>query len=258
MPEDIALAWELYFATQDASSKDHLIKHYQFLVRNIMRPFWSKKPFLLDMEDLNQAGNVGLIQAIERYKQNSEASFETFAQLRVKGSILDEINSLDWTPRNMRKNIREVLAAESKIAAHGEDVSNESIAEATGMTVEEVAKARASSHRTYILPVDQDAIREIETLSKGSSNSIQGMSAPLDGVHKGSDGLDFRLSTMKELNTEEQQVVYLRFFCGESMGNIAKILKFPPTRVSTIHKRALEKLRVAYLKSAAAEEEEGR
>lgn len=245
MPEHIVEAWEAYFSYRTDEPKRVLIDHYQFLVKNIMRPFWAKKPFLLDMEDLRQSGTLGLIQAIERYQKGSDASFETFAQLRVKGAMLDEINSLDWTPRNMRKQIREVLEAESKIIAHGEILSNESIALMTKLTVEEVAKARASSHRTYILPVDQDSIREMEA-THGSQAESQGSSAPLDGVHRGSEGLDFRLSLMKELAPDERQVVYLRFFCGESMEQIAHILRIPKTRVSALHKRALEKLKLVY------------
>lgn len=249
MPENIVLAWEVYFSSHDAASKAILIEHYQFLVKNIMRPFWAKKPFLLDMEDLKQSGNLGLIQAIERYKQDSDASFETFAQLRVKGAMLDEINSLDWTPRNMRKNIREVLEAESNMVALGESVTAKALAEATGMSLQEVILARASAHRTFILPVDQEAMREMESIHV-ANNSAQGVSAPLDGVHKGSEGLDFRLSMMQLLTYEERRVIYLRFFCGESMERISVILKIPKTRVSSLHKKAIEKLRASYIRNA--------
>lgn len=243
MPENIKAAWDSYFQNRDTESKEILIEHYQPLVRSIMRPFWAKKPFLLDTEDLRQAGNIGLIQAVERYKQGSDASFETFAQLRINGSIIDEINSLDWTPRNTRRQIREVLEAENKLATRGSKVTAESVSQETGMTPEQVRIAKSSSHRTFILPVDRDTIRDIETDVK---TAFGGHSGHFDGNFADSEGLDFRIAVMQLLNDEERKVIYLKFFCGESMINISRILGTSPTRVTMIHKRALAKLRQSW------------
>lgn len=245
MPEHVKEAWDCYFVTKDADAKNVLLAYYQFLVKNIMRPYWVKKPAILDMDDLHSAGNLGLMQAIERYKDGSDASFETFAQLRVHGSILDEINSLDWTPRNVRKNIREVLEAENRIASSGRKVTIQNVAEYTGLTEEEVMFAKSSSHRTFILPVDQDSMREMEN-SGGTSHGSLGISTSFDGNQRGSSGLEFRLSIMGELNIDEQRVIYLRFFCGETIIRIGEILNLPTSKVSSIHKRALEKLRKFY------------
>lgn len=243
MPENIVQAWESYFQRRDDESKEILIEHYQPLVRSIMRPFWVKKPFLLDTEDLRQAGNIGLIQAIERYKSGSDASFETFAQLRINGSIIDEINSLDWTPRNTRRQIREVLEAENKLSTRGVKPTMEALSDETGLTPDQVRIAKSSSHRTFILPVDRDTIRDIETDSK---TAFGGHSGHFDGNYADSEGLDFRIAIMQLLNSEERQVIYLKFFCGESMINISRILGTSPTRVTMIHKRALEKLKQSW------------
>lgn len=242
MPQEIKDAWEVYFATRDEGAKNTLIDHYQPLVKSIMRPYWAKKPFLMDNDDLLQAGNIGLIQAVERYKEGSDASFETFAQLRINGSIIDEINVLDWTPRTTRRQIREVLAAESKITQRGDEVTVESIAAETGMDEATAKKAKASSHRTFILPMDKDSIAEMETTMQGAFSDSSG----LDGAGKGSEGMDFRIALMEILNENERKVIYLRFFCGESLINISRILKIPSTKISLIHKSALEKIKVSW------------
>lgn len=239
-PLEILNAWDSYFSNRDDTSKMKLIKYYHFLVHNITRPFWAKKPFILDMDDLIQAGRLGLIQAIERYRNDTDASFETFAQLRVRGSILDEINSLDWTPRNMRRMIREVIAAESKLIAHGDEPSIENLSKETKYSHEEVKLAKQSAQRTFVLPIDQDALREHETFT---SNDQQGMNSPLDGTQNNNEGLDFRIAIMKELTEEEGQVIYLRFFCCESVSHTAKILNMTSSKVSVVQKRALDKLR---------------
>lgn len=245
MPEHIVVAWESYFATKDIEAKNILIGHYGFLVKNIMRPFWAKKPFLLEMDDLYQSGTLGLMQALERYQKDSDATFETFAQLRIKGAMLDEINSLDWTPRNIRKNIRDVIEAETRLVAQGKEANNLTISELVDLTPEQVAFARASAQRTFIIPVDQDSIREMEYSLQGTANDTA-LTDSLDGSAHGSDGLEFRISMMRELNPEERQVIYLRFFYGESMKHISKILGIPTSKVSVIHKRAIEKLRIVF------------
>lgn len=245
MPREIAEAWESYFVNRDDESKMKLYNHYQFLVRNISRPFWAKKPFILEMDDLKQAGNMRLWSAIERYNKGSEASFETFASLHVRGGMLDEINSLDWTPRKMRRMIRIVIAAETKLRSHGEEITLENIAKETGLTHEEIITARSSTNRTFIIPVDQDAMMEYETSNEAPfvNDLYNGTNALIHGEN---DGLEFRISLMKELTAEERQVIYLRFFYCETVLRTAKILGITQSKVSIIQKQAIEKLRTHY------------
>lgn len=245
MPVEIAEAWESYFVNRDDESKMKLYNHYQFLVRNISRPFWAKKPFILDMDDLKQAGNMRLWQAIERYNKGSDASFETFASLHVRGGMLDEINSLDWTPRKTRRLIRMVIAAETKLRSHGEEITLENVAKETGFTEEEIITARASTNRTFIIPVDQDAMMEYETSNEAPfiNDLHNGTNALIYGEN---DGLEFRISLMKELTVEERKVIYLRFFYCETVVRTAEILEMTQSRVTVIQKQAIEKLRSHY------------
>lgn len=245
MLPEIAKAWESYFVNRDDESKMKLYHHYQFLVRNISRPFWAKKPFILDMDDLKQAGNMRLWQAIERYNDGSNATFETFASLHVRGGMLDEINSLDWTPRKMRRLIRVVIAAETKLRSHGEEITLENIAKETGFTDEEIITARSSTNRTFIIPADQEAMAEYEASNETTimNDIYNGTNALIYGEN---DGLEFRISLMKELTVEERKVIYLRFFYCETVARTAEILKIKQSRVSSIQKQALGKLKAHY------------
>lgn len=247
MPPHIAEAWEQYFDSKDEKAKAVLVEHYQFLVKHIMKPFWHKKPFLLDHQDLISAGNIGLIQAIERYTQGREAMFETFAQLRIRGAILDEINSLDWTPRGVRKNIRTVIKAEEEIAIAGEETSAENIAEATGMTVEAVKKAKGQAVRTYILPVNQETIREFEV--NLSESQIENGFHGVVSTSSHQQSLDAWISIMSELTDQEQRVILLRFYYEETMAKTAKILRTSPNNVSMLQQSAFAKIKDSLLKS---------
>lgn len=250
-PPHILEAWTVYVATRDSEDENQaidentkilLIQHYQFLVKNIMRPFWSKKPSILDMDDLLQAGNLGLIQAVERYNPSSDASFETFAQRRVRGAILDEINSLDWTPRNVRKQIRMVIKAENKLTSEDRPITTAAVAEEAELTESEVEDARAYAHRTYIHPVDHDSIREME--NEHGEDQIASYFGV--GSTQNDEGLDFRIMTMQALTEEEQRIIFLKVFCKEPASQIARILDIPVLKVSSIQRRAMDKLRKVY------------
>lgn len=253
MPSHIQEAWDKYFATKDESAKAVLVEHYQFLVKHIMKPFWHKKPFLLDHSDLISAGNIGLIQAIERYTNDRNAMFETFAQLRIRGAILDEINSLDWTPRSVRKNIRTVIKAEEQIAISGEKLSPENVSDATGLTVDEVKTARKQAVRTYILPVNQESIREFEVnLSESQiENGFHGIVG--NDAHR--DSLDAWISMMSELTDQEQRVILLRFYYEQTMVRTAKILRTSPNNVSALQASAFEKIKASLTKLPTATED---
>ncbi|MBC9705833.1 MAG: sigma-70 family RNA polymerase sigma factor [Enterococcus sp.] len=236
-------AWDKYFATKDESAKAILVEHYQFLVKHIMKPFWHKKPFLLDHTDLISAGNIGLIQAIERYTNDRDTMFETFAQLRIRGAILDEINSLDWTPRSVRKNIRTVIKAEEQIAIAGDKTSPENISDVTGLSVEEVKTARNQATRTYILPVNQESIREFE--GSLSESQIENGYHGVVGNDSHRKSLDAWISMMSELTDQEQRVILLRFYYEETMVRTAKILRTSPNNVSALQASAFEKIKAS-------------
>ena len=241
MSDEIKAAWESYWDDKDPAAKDVLIKHYSFLVNHITRPFWHKKPFLLDHSDLISAGTIGLIQAIERFDRSRGFMFETFAQLRIRGAILDEINSLDWTPRSVRKNIRTVLKAEEQILSTGEEASSEAIAQVTGMSPETVEQSRNQAMRTYVLPVNQESLREIE--SQLSEQEAERAFSHLVGMVKGPNSKNTWTSLTQDLTEAERNVILLRFYYDETMIKTAKLLKMSPNTVSIIQHSALAKLR---------------
>lgn len=224
LPQEISDAWDSFLLRHDNESHSILAKYYAKIVKNIAYSFYQKKPFVLDQDDLIQAGTVGLLQALERYdpKHQQNASFETYAKLRVTGAILDQINELDWTPRSVRKNIRTVIKAEESAANTDEVVAE------TNMTKRDISMARSQARRTFILPVDQETIRRMET------------SHPEDMDDRPSD---VWWSVMNDLSEEERSVIFLRFYYGETIAHTAKKLNISVNSVTVIQKRAITKLR---------------
>lgn len=242
-PSEIIDAWHLYHASQDETAKDQLIAHYDFLVKQLARPFYYSKPFILDYDDLLQAGKIGLIQAIERYKFGKDAMFETFAQLRIRGAILDEINSLDWTPRSVRKNIRSVIKAEEKITSQGGNPTTDQIAAITGLTPADVYLAHNQALRTFVLPVNQESMRAIE--SQLNEQETERVFYQM-GILSKPNGQDVWTSLTELLTDLEKSVLLLRFYYDETMVRTAKILNITANAVSSTQYAALAKLKANF------------
>lgn len=119
------------YTIQGKTDRNQLLAQHAPLVKKLAHMMRAKLPSSVDVDDLIQAGMIGLLDAISRYEDNHGAQFETYAVQRIRGAMLDELRSSDWMPRNMRQNMRKIEVAmtevqqklgrppaESEIAAH--------------------------------------------------------------------------------------------------------------------------------------------
>ena len=95
----------------DSNQQNQLIDRYAALVKKIAYQLMAKLPPNIEMDDLIQAGMMGLIESIDRFEIGQGAEFETYATTRIRGAMLDELRSIDWVPRGIRKNMRNVETA---------------------------------------------------------------------------------------------------------------------------------------------------
>jgi len=101
----------MYNATGKNNQKDLLLKEHASLVKKMAYQLKAKLPASVEIDDLIQAGMMGLLDAVNRYEDTHGAQFETYAAQRIRGSMLDELRSADWLPRSIRKNMRTVETA---------------------------------------------------------------------------------------------------------------------------------------------------
>src|SRR5918995_3904874 len=109
--EDTGTLWRQYVRTKDQAVRDRLILTYAPLVKYVAGRLGSGLPAHVDEGDLASYGLLGLISAIDRYDPGRDVKFETYAIARIRGSILDELRSLDWVPRSVRSRAREIERA---------------------------------------------------------------------------------------------------------------------------------------------------
>ncbi|MBK4737007.1 RNA polymerase sigma factor FliA [Noviherbaspirillum pedocola] len=119
------------YTIQGKTDRNQLLAQHAPLVKKLAHMMRAKLPSSVDVDDLIQAGMIGLLDAVSRYEDNHGAQFETYAVQRIRGAMLDELRSSDWMPRNMRQTMRKIEVAmtevqqklgrppaESEIAAH--------------------------------------------------------------------------------------------------------------------------------------------
>ena len=119
----------------DPSDRDALIINYTPLIKFIANRLAIRLPPHIDINDLISSGVIGLIDAIEKYDPSREAQFKTYAEFRIRGSMLDELRSLDWIPRSVRQRSNKIENAFARIEQElGRPASDEEVAESLGMS----------------------------------------------------------------------------------------------------------------------------
>ncbi|RZI42111.1 RNA polymerase sigma factor FliA [Herbaspirillum sp. HC18] len=103
------------YTVSGKSDKNQLLEEHAPLVKKLAHQMKAKLPPSVEVDDLIQAGMIGLLDAVSRYEENHGAQFETYAVQRIRGSMLDELRSSDWLPRSIRQNMRKIEVAMNKL-----------------------------------------------------------------------------------------------------------------------------------------------
>lgn len=235
----LRIAWKQYKDNGDERSREYIITSYIPLVKRIAHDVMKKKPSNFEHSDLFQAGMIGLMHALERFDPDNGASFSTFASLRIQGSMYDEINSMDWTPRSVREKIKLVIKA---IEAHSKQHNSAptleelvSIIETSfgkELTEEQVREAINQSHKTYIHAMDSSQTLEQEENRSGVVTLHTNNDVVEDVVEN--KLLNEKISAILNENCTpfERLVFYSVHNEGKPMRHIARELDIPVARVS--------------------------
>src|SRR5215204_2243624 len=136
--EDTGTLWRQYVRTKDEAVRNRLILTYAPLVKYVAGRLGSGLPAHVDDDDLVSYGLLGLIGAIERFDPDRDIKFETYALARIKGSIIDELRSMDWVPRSVRSRAREIERAIGELESRlGRAPTDEEISGKLGVSEDE-------------------------------------------------------------------------------------------------------------------------
>src|SRR5215210_5024630 len=165
---DTQVLWQEYKRTGERTLRDRLILTYAPLVKYVAGRLGSGLPAHVDEGDLVSYGLLGLIGAIERFDPTRDIKFETYAISRIKGSIIDELRSMDWVPRSVRARARDIERAIAELERKLHRAPNdEEIAEKLGISVDELEESLTDISRSSIAALD-----ELWTVSSSGGDQI--------------------------------------------------------------------------------------
>ena len=213
-------------------------------------------PTSCDREDLIQCGIFGLIDAIERYDPTKDVKFETYAILRIRGAVIDEMRSRDWVPRSKRRMAREVEAAACELKSRsGEVPTVDDLAEAMGVSREEMqGRLEETSFVTFV---------SLSEPRSGSGGAMDGAGTSMADLLRDTSSdeptgrieLEERVSSLSQAITElpEQERIIITLYYYEEMRlkDIGEIYDVSESRISQIHNRALVLLKIALAEKVA-------
>jgi RNA polymerase sigma factor for flagellar operon FliA len=222
-----------------------MIVSYAPLVKHIAGRMAMRIPSNITFDELISAGCLGLIDAIDRYDPSREVDLKTYAAYRIKGAILDELRSMDWYSRSMRKKIQEIERALVTIECReGRPAEDREIADEIGLSLEAYYKLLSNIHGIGLFSLD-DYIKDEDNDSlakKSFQERILSDDDPAENVVKRE--LKQQLAeAIKTLSEKEQMVISLYYYDDLTLKEIGHILALTESRICQIHTLALIKLK---------------
>lgn len=214
------------------------IEIYLPLVKSIAYHLKGRLPDSVMVDDLIQSGVIGLIEAKQRFNASQGASFETYAGIRIRGSMLDEIRKGDWTPRSVHRKSRAVSSAISVVEGRlGREARDIEIAEEMEVSIEEYHHILQDTNSAYLLSIDQPDHDE-----PSENKVVSTMKSPVAEISDESFQEALALQ-IKELPEKEKLVMSLYYDDELNLKEIGKVLEVSESRVSQIHSQAIKRLK---------------
>jgi RNA polymerase sigma factor for flagellar operon FliA len=199
----------------------------------------NRLPPSVQADDLIQAGMIGLLEASRNYDPTQGASFETYAGIRIRGAMLDEIRRSDWTPRSVHRKARLVAEAMREIEnREGRDARDAEVAEALDMELEEYHQILQDASGCRIFSLDELAsVGEL-----GFDNGRGNIKGPYDGLQQ--DAFKMALAEAIAGLPERERLVIAMYYDEElNLREIGQVLGVSESRVCQIHSQAAMRLR---------------
>ncbi len=226
-------------ATQDVGSQDDLITSHVGLVKRIAFHLAARLPESIEIDDLMQAGMIGLLEAASNFDPTRGASFDTYAGIRIRGSMLDEVRKLDWTPRSVHRKHREVAEMIRSIEARtGRSAEASEVADGLGITLAEYHDILRDSAGCKLFSLD-------ETMD----NPVRGRDLPRSETATPDQALNHEqlrqevVDAILRLPERERLVLSLYYERDLNLKEIGAVLGVSESRVCQIHSQALVRLR---------------
>jgi RNA polymerase sigma factor for flagellar operon FliA len=239
---DIEQIWKQFHKTHDDESRNLLMEHYRPLVKYAAERLHSKLPDKVELDDLISAGIFGLMDAIDAYDPQRGVKFETYCAPRIRGSILDELRSMDWVPRLVRARASQLSKATQSLEIHlGRKPTEKETAAKLDLDSEEFNRLQKDANAIGLVSLNtnyneddgEKDIREIDVIKDTRSED------PIIEAQK----RDLKNLLTKGLTRAERLIVVLYYYEEMTMKEIGATLDLSESRVSQMHSSIVARLK---------------
>ncbi len=230
----------IYEQNAKANNQQAFIEKYSVLVKRIAHHLLGRLPPSVQVEDLIQSGMIGLIEAQQNYDGSKGASFETYAGIRIRGAMLDDIRRGDWVPRSVHKNNRDINQAISELESKlNRDPTDSEVAAHLEMTLSQYHSALTDINCSRLIGIEDLGVSDDVI---GSDDDSAHHASPFKGVADES----FRkalVESIKQLPEREALVLSLYYDEELNLKEIGEVLGVSESRVSQILSQSMQRLR---------------
>jgi len=239
---NIDQVWEQFHETHDDYYRNLLMERYRDIVRYAAERLHAKLPDKVELDDLISAGIFGLMDAIDAFDPGRGVKFETYCSARIKGSILDELRSMDWVPRLVRARAHRLSKATHSLETYlGRKPSEEEVADELGLDIVEftrlqrdaTAVGQVSLNTKYTDSDSEKDVREIDIIKDERSED------PVIEAQK----RDLKNLLTKGLTRAERLIIVLYYYEEMTMKEIGATLDLSESRVSQMHSSIIDRLK---------------
>lgn len=239
---EIGQVWQEFFETHGELSRNRLMENYLHLVKYTAERIWVKLPDKVDLDDLIQAGIFGLMDAIDAFDPSRGVKFETYCSPRIRGSILDELRSMDWVPRLVRARAHQLDRARRTLEAHlGRVPTEQELADELHLNNDDFHRLQRDANAIGLISLNnkfnesdgQKEIREVDIIEDQKSQN------PVTEVQK----RDLKSLLSKGLTRAEKLIIFLYYYEEMTMKEIGATLDLSESRVSQMHSSIVARLK---------------
>ncbi len=231
-----------YKESRDVGLRNRLVMHYSYIARTVAIQMHGIYSNFAQMEDIVQQGVLTLIACVEKYDPGKGIKFESYAFMRVRGSIIDFVRKQDWLPRRVRQTVKEIFAAHDQLCNELlREPTQQEIADRLGMPVKTLYKYYGEAANSVMLSFEE-LIQNVSQMDSLLENFYDKNSLPESNLYK-QELKSLLEEGIESLTENERLAVTLYYYERLKLSDISKVLLVSEQRVSQILSKAIQKLR---------------
>ena len=228
---------------ESLKERDEIIIEYAPLIKYIANRCALRLPPHVDINDVINSGVLGLMDAIEKFDTQKGVQFKTYAEFRIKGAILDNLRTMDWVPRSIRKTVTLLENTYAKLEKkYNRPATDEEIADALQITVDKLQEILNQASGVSLLSLEMISNQEDVRLRLMDCLIDEAGDNPL-AILKMEEFRDSISHAINNLPDKEKMVICLYYYDDLTMKEISEVLNLTESRISQIHTSAILRLR---------------